>query len=327
MSNFIDLDQINQVDLRLILNNAKKLKSDLKSGVANDILKGKNLAMLFEKSSTRTRMSFEVAINQLGGNAIVMNAADTQIGKGETIADTAKIFTRYVDIAMLRVNSHDTIVEFANNANIPVINALSDFSHPCQIMASIMAIEERFGTIEGKVLTWFGDANNVLNSYIHAALDFGFELRIATPLNYNFSNIEISKEVAKGANIKLYCDGVKAGTLKAGVEIVGNVKDAAQNADVLIADTWISMGQNSEKDQTRRQQKLKELAPYQVNQELMSLANAGAIFTHCLPAYRGKEVTAEVIDGQASIVFEEAENRLHVQKAILLWCLGVFSRA
>ncbi len=320
MANFIDLDQIEAAELRNIIELAKRLKQEAKNNVFHHHLEGKNLAMLFEKSSTRTRISFEVGINQLGGDAIVMNAADTQLGKGEPVSDTAKVFSRMVDIAMLRVNSHDTITEFAQNAKIPVINALSDFSHPCQIMASVMAIEEKIGNIEGEVLTWFGDANNVLNSYIHGALQFGYELRIATPYNYDFCDQEIAKAVAAGANIKLYCqDG--EGQEKAGLKIAGNVEDAATDCSVLITDTWISMGQNSEKDESRKRQKLVELQPYQVTKDLMKLADSSAIFTHCLPAYRGYEVESEVIDGPYSIAFEEAENRLHAQKAIMIWCL------
>ncbi len=323
MANFIDLDKIESTDLRQIIDNACKLKSQVKSGIFDKKLENKSLAMVFEKSSTRTRISFEVGMNQLGGNAIVMNASDTQIGKGEPISDTAKVFSRFVDIAMLRVNSHDTILQFAESGDIPVINALSDFSHPCQILASIMAIEEKIGNVKGKILTWFGDANNVLNSYIHGALKFGYELRIAVPFNYDFCDEEIVKAITAGANIKLYCEEVAAGEVKAGTDILGGVEVAATGSDVLITDTWISMGQNSEKDEARKQEKLSEMAPYQVNQKLMDLAVDDAIFTHCLPAYRDLEVTSEVIDGDNSIVFDEAENRLHVQKSILLHCLNL----
>lgn len=321
MANFIDLDKIEFSELRSILDSARDLKEKSKQGIFEKKLQDKTLAMVFEKSSTRTRISFEVGINQLGGNAIVMNAMDTQIGKGEPISDTAKVFSRYVDIAMLRVNKHETITQFAESGDIPVINALSNFSHPCQILASIMAIEERVGNIQGKVLTWFGDANNVLNSYIHGALKFGYELRIATPFSYDFCDGEIEKAVKEGANIKLYCQEVN-GKSKAGLDIVGNVSDAAKDSDVLITDTWVSMGQNSERDKGRRAEKVDELKPYQVNNKLMSLTSKDAIFTHCLPAYRGYEVESDVIDSDNSIVFDEAENRLHVQKAIMLWCLG-----
>lgn len=303
MPNFIDLDQIEAKELRKIVDLAKLLKKDK----LNYKLAGKNLAMIFEKSSTRTRISFEVGMNQLGGSAIVMNKSDTQLGKGETVADTAKVLSRFVDGVMVRVNSHDTILELAENATIPVINALSDFSHPCQIMASVIAIEENLGDIFGKKLAWFGDANNVLNSYIHGALAFGYELNIATPKNYDFCDEEIKKAREKGAKISYYQDA----------------KDAAKDADVLIADTWISMGQSSENDEAEKEKKLKELGPYKVTQELMNLAKPSAIFTHCLPAYRGVEVEAEVIDSKQSIVFDEAENRLHGQKAILLWCFGL----
>jgi ornithine carbamoyltransferase len=228
-----------------------------------------------------------------------------QLGKGETIGDTAQVLSRFVDAIMIRSNSHQTILELAANSTIPVINALSDFSHPCQIMASIMAIEEHIGSVKGKILAWFGDANNVLNSYIHAASAFGYELQIAVPKNYNFCDIEIKKAQKNGAKISKF----------------SVAKDAAKGADVLIADTWFSMGDAAEKDKKLHDKKLKEMMPYQVNQGLMKIANKNAIFTHCLPAYRGYEVTAEVIDGKKSIVFDEAENRLHAQKAILLWCM------
>lgn len=300
MPHFIDLNQINKKELQQILDLAKKLKT----GKSNAKLSGKNLAMIFEKTSTRTRVSFEVGMNQLGGHAIVMNQKDMQLGKGETIADTAKVLSRFIDAIMIRSNSHQTILELAANATVPVINALSDYSHPCQIMASIMAIEEHLGKIKGKKLAWFGDANNVLNSYIHGALAFDYELRIATPKEYDFCNIEIKEAQKLGAKIKYFSDA----------------KEAAKGADVLIADTWFSMGDVSAEDKKLRDKKLKTLMPYQVNQGLMNLASKTAIFTHCLPAYREYEATAEVIDSKQSIIFDEAENRLHVQKAILLWC-------
>ncbi len=308
MPHFIDLDQINKAELHKILHLALKLKADNKNATAHNLmLNGKNLAMIFEKNSTRTRVSFEVGINQLGGHAIVMNQKDMQLGKGETISDTAKVLSRFVDLIMIRSNSHQTILELAQNATVPVINALSDFSHPCQIMASVMAIIERFGDIKGKKLVWLGDANNVLNSYIHGALAFDYELNIAIPLSYNFCDYEIQKAQKMGSKIKKFNDP----------------KEAVKDADVLIADTWFSMGDAAEKDEQLRNSKLNDLLPFQVNLELMNLANKNAIFTHCLPAYRGYEVTSEVIDSNASIVFEEAENRLHAQKAIMLWCMGM----
>ena len=281
------------------------LAKKLKAKTNNNKLPGKNLAMIFEKNSTRTRVSFEVAINQLGGHAIVMNQKDMQLGKGESIADTAQVLSRFVDAIMIRSNSHKTILELAKNSTIPIINALSDFSHPCQIMASIMAIEENIGSIAGKKLAWFGDANNVLNSYIQAAVIFDYELKIATPKNYNFCDAEIAKAKKLGAKISHFT----------------KAENAAENANVLITDTWFSMGDASEQDQKLRAQKIKELSPYQVNKSLIKIADKKAIFTHCLPAYREYEVTAEIIDSKKSIIFDEAENRLHAQKAILLWCL------
>ncbi|MBU6140855.1 MAG: ornithine carbamoyltransferase [Proteobacteria bacterium] len=297
VKHFIDLDAFSAKELRQILTLAKKLKKD----PISKILAGKHLAMIFEKNSTRTRVSFEVGINQLGGHAIVMNSHDTQLGKGETISDTAQVLSRFVDGIMIRSNSHQTIVDLAQNSSIPVINALSDFSHPCQILASILTIEEHLGKISGKKLAWFGDANNVLNSYIHGALPFDFELAIATPKEYDFCDLEIKKAQKKGAKIIVCKDA----------------KEAAKNADVLITDTWFSMGDAAAKDKKLQEKKLKELAPYQVNKDLMKLAKKTAIFTHCLPAYRGFEVSAEVIDSKQSVIFDEAENRLHAQKAIL----------
>lgn len=305
MKHFIDLNKISSAELRAIVEDAKKLKS-LPFAQTKDLLPGKNLAMIFEKPSTRTRVSFEVAINQLGGNAVVMNANDMQLGKGETISDTAKVLSRMVDFVMVRCRDHDLLVEMSENSTIPVINALSDFSHPCQILSSIMAIEEHLGNIENKTLTWFGDANNVLNSYIHAAKAFNYTLNIAIPKELDFCNDEIEIAKKSGARINVF----------------ENALDAAKGSDVLIADTWISMGQGEEKDKDAREEKLKLLMPYQVNSALIKAANPNAIFTHCLPAYRDYEVTSEVIDGKQSIVFDEAENRLHIQKAILLWTVS-----
>ena len=262
--------------------------------------------MIFEKTSTRTRVSFEVAINQLGGHAIVMNKSDMQLGKGETVEDTAKVLSRFVDAIMIRSNSHKTIQELAKHSTVPVINALSDFSHPCQIIASILTIEEHLGEIKGKKLAWFGDANNVLNSYIHAAKAFGFELAIATPKEFTFCDAEIKKAVKSGAKIFYSSDA----------------KKVAKNADVMISDTWFSMGDEAEKNDALKQKKLNLLMPFQVNANLMKLAKKKAIFTHCLPAYRGFEVTAGIIDSKQSVVFDEAENRLHAQKAILIWTLS-----
>ena len=305
VNHFIDLDQIDAKNLRKIINLAQKLKKDFDPIKQAKMLAHKNLAMIFEKTSTRTRVSFEVGINQLGGHAIVMNKNDMQLGKGETVEDTAKVLSRFVDAVMIRSNSHQTIVELAKHSTKPVINALSDFSHPCQIMASILTAEEHLGKISGKKLAWFGDANNVLNSYIHAAKAFDYELAIAAPKGFDFCNAEIKKAVKMGAKITKTHDA----------------KEAAKDADVLITDTWFSMGDEAEKNEKLKQQKLKVLMPYQVNSALMKLARKNAIFTHCLPAYRGIEVSAEVIDSKKSVVFDEAENRLHVQKAILVYLM------
>lgn len=305
-ADFIDLNQIKADHLKEIIVLAKKLKT-LDYQTSRTLLPGKNLAMIFEKPSTRTRVSFEVAINQLGGHAIVMNKNDMQLGKGETVADTAKVLSRFVDVIMVRCKDHEFLLEMAKNSSAPIINGLSDYSHPCQILASILAIEEHIGSVKNKTLAWFGDANNVLNSYIHAASAFDYVLNIAVPKELDFCNQEIKDAINKGAKINLYHDA----------------KMAAKNADVLIADTWISMGQGEEKNQAAKEEKLKLLMPFQVNSELMQLANSNAIFTHCLPAYRGYEVTAEVIDSKKSIVFDEAENRLHAQKAVLLWLFNV----
>ncbi len=305
VKHFIDLNVISSQDLRQILTLAVKLKKDKNLAQQTKLLPHKNLAMIFEKNSTRTRVSFEVGINHLGGHAIVMNKNDMQLGKGETVSDTAKVLSRFVDAIMIRSNSHQTILDLEKYATVPVINALSDFSHPCQIMASILTIEEHLGKIAGKKLVWFGDQNNVLNSYIHAAKSFGFELVISSPKELDFCAAEIKKAVKSGA--KISC--------------VSDAKKAAKDADVLIADTWFSMGDGSEKNDALRQNKINLLMPYQVNSKLMKLAKKQAIFTHCLPAYRGFEVSADVIDSSKSVVFDEAENRLHVQKAILLWAL------
>lgn len=303
---FIDLDKISEKDLHQILALSKKIKKEQNAAKQAKLLPHKNLAMIFEKTSTRTRVSFEVGINQLGGHAVVMNKNDMQLGKGETVQDTAKVLARFVDAIMIRSNSHQTILDLAKYSSKPVINALSDFSHPCQIMASILTIEEHLGTVVGKKLAWFGDANNVLNSYIHAAKAFGYELAIATPKEFNFCQAEIKKAVKSGAKISYSSDP----------------KKIAKDADVLISDTWFSMGDETEKNDALKQKKLNILMPYQVNEKLMKLAKKTAIFTHCLPAYRGFEVTSEVIDSKKSVIFDEAENRLHAQKAILLWAMS-----
>lgn len=305
---FIDLNKVNYIELRKIVEIAKKLKLDRLAKSHNfkscqDLMIGKNLAMIFEKNSTRTRVSFEVAINDFGGKAIVMNKNDMQLGKGESIADTAKVLSRFVDMIMIRSNSHETLLELARNSNVPVINGLSDYSHPCQIIASIIAIEERLGDISKLKLAWFGDINNVLTSYIHAATAFGFELTIAAPEEFKGCDEEINKAKNQGAKVFRAKDA----------------RLAATDADILITDTWFSMGDISLEDKKLKEEKMKILMPFQVNEELLKLSKNHSLFTHCLPAYREIEVTSNVIDSPRSIVFDEAENRLHAQKAILLW--------
>ncbi len=320
VKHFIDLDKISAKDLREIITLAKDLKKEKNTAKQAKLLPHKSLAMIFEKNSTRTRVSFEVGINQLGGHAVVMNKSDMQLGKGESAEDTAKVLSRFVDAIMIRCNSHQTILDLAKFSSVPVINALSDFSHPCQILASILTIEEHLGKISGKKLAWFGDANNVLNSYIHAAKSFGYELAISTPKEFDFCNTEIKKAKNTGAkNTGAKNTGAKNTGAK--ISYFLDAKKAAKDADVIISDTWFSMGDEAEKNDALKQKKLNLLMPHQVNSALMKLAKKHAIFTHCLPAYRGFEVTADVIDSKRSVVFDEVENRLHVQKAILLWVM------
>ena len=290
-ANFIDIADYKTKQLNDILIVAHQIKSRL---ISPTPLLNKTIAMIFEKSSTRTRISFEVGIKQLGGTPLVLTSNDMQLSRGETIADTARVMSRYVDAVMIRAQSHKTLLEFKENSEIPIINGLTNVSHPCQIMADIMTIQENFNCIEGLNISWFGDSNNVLKSWIDAATKFKFNLRIASPKGYQPNQKLIKKAIASGAQINLYEDSHKA----------------ALDADVLITDVWISMG---DEEGTR----LKDLKPYQVNSKLFELAHTDAIFLHCLPAIRGNEVTEDVIDGPQSKVIEEAENRLHAQKAIL----------
>jgi ornithine carbamoyltransferase len=257
--------------------------------------------MIFEKPSTRTRVSFDVAMRQLGGQTLSLNNTDLQLGRGESIADTARVLSRYVDAIMIRANSHATLLDLAKYATVPVINGLTDKSHPCQVMADIMTFEEHKGPIKGRSVAWVGDGNNVAVSWMHAAVRFGFELRVACP-----DELRPEQEAV---------DWVKRE--KGAVTYTSDAAKAVRGVDCVVTDTWVSMGQT---DAARRK---KMLEPYGVDAKLMSKAAEGAIFMHCLPAYRGKEVTEDVIDGPQSVVFDEAENRLHAQKAILAWCLGV----
>ena len=299
---FLDIDSYDTDTLRLILNCAHSLKKTFKgAGSRPKLADGAVLAMLFEKSSTRTRVSFDVAMRQLGGETIVLNHSDMQLGRGETISDTALVLSRYVDAIMMRSTSHEKLIELAKYATVPVINGLSDKSHPCQILADIMTLEEKKGELEPLTVTWVGDSNNVATSWIHAAVRFGFSLRLGTPklLQPALSFMEWAR--SEGGKLAVFEDPA----------------EAAAGADCITTDVWVSMGQEAGSEQ-----RIALLQPYQVNEALMEKAAPDAIFMHCLPAYRGMEVTAGVIDGPQSVVFDEAENRLHVQRAILAWCLG-----
>jgi len=264
-------------------------------------LAGKMLAVIFEKPSTRTRVSFEVGIRQLGGEPVVLESAGSQLGRGETVGDTARVLSRYVDAIMIRTTSEANLLEMAEHASVPVINGLTDRTHPCQLMADVMTFEEHRGPIAGKVVVWSGDGNNMASSWIHAAVRFGFELRLACPEQLSPPAEVLAWAKAEGGNIV----------------VTSAVEEAVAGADCVVTDTWVSMG-DEDGDSPNRHNLLR---PYQVDDRLMALAKPEAIFMHCLPAHRGHEVTASVIDGPQSVVWDEAENRLHAQKGILYWCL------
>jgi ornithine carbamoyltransferase len=302
---FLDLIDIPRDALRGMIAESRAIKAKRKSGGdTGRPLAGKTLAMIFERPSTRTRVSFEVAMRQLGGDAIMLTADEMQLGRGETVADTARVLSRYVDAIMIRTLDHDAVAELAAFATIPVINGLTRRSHPCQVLADIMTFEEHRGTIRGKTVAWSGDANNVLGSWMHAAERFEFQLRVASPA-------ELKPK-------KWLTDWAKS--TKADIELLTDPEAAVKGADCVVTDTWVSMG---DKNGQRRHNLLKR---YQVNARLMAKAKPDAIFMHCLPAHRGEEVTDEVIDGPQSVVFDEAENRLHAQKGILTWCLHAKAR-
>ena len=263
-------------------------------------LAGHTLAMVFEKNSTRTRTSFEMAMKQLGGDSIFMASGQMQLGRGETIADTARVLSRYVDAIMIRTDDHAKVEKLAQYASVPVINGLTDLSHPCQIVADLLTVMEHEKALPGLEVAWLGDGNNVLNSVVEAAGLFQFNVRIAVPQGYESEGNFIQKAKAAGANITLTRDAA----------------DAVAGADIVVTDTWVSMGQE------HAHNKMAAMMPYQVNERLMALAKPNAKFLHCLPAHRGEEVTDAVIDGPQSLIWDEAENRLHAQKSILLWCLG-----
>jgi ornithine carbamoyltransferase len=295
---FLDLIDIPAAELRGMIEAARAIKA--KRGGAGRPLAGKTLAMIFERPSTRTRVSFEVAMRQLGGDTILLTAEEMQLGRGETLADTARVLSRYVDAIMIRTLDADQLEELARHATVPVINGLTRRSHPCQVMADVMTFEEHRGPIRGRTLAWSGDANNVLTSLMHASERFDFRLRIATP-----------PELAPKKQLLAW-----AKSSHAPIQVGTDPEEAVKGADCVVTDTWVSMG---DRNGSRRHNLLKR---YQVNARLMARAKPDAIFMHCLPAHRGEEVTADVIDGPQSVVFDEAENRLHAQKGILTWCLA-----
>lgn len=301
---FLDLDRLEAPTLRGILDAAaatKRARAGRPRGEpdAGQALKGRLLAMIFDKPSTRTRVSFDVAMRQLGGSTIVLNSDDMQLGRGETVADTARVLSRYVDAIMIRTRGAEILDELASAATVPVINGLTDASHPCQLMADIMTFEEHRGPIAGKTIAWTGDGNNVAASWIHAAQRFKFELRLACPEQLSPPMKLLNWARTEGATISLHRDP----------------EPAVAGADCVVTDTWLSMGQKEENRHNI-------LAPFRVDAHLMARAKPDALFMHCLPAHRGDEVTADVIEGPRSVVWDEAENRLHAQKAILAWCLS-----
>ena len=299
LRHFLDFQRLDTPTLRRILDFGLSYKrGEMPHGSAKP-LSGQLLAMIFEKPSTRTRVSFEAGMKQLGGDVIVLSRGDTQLGRGETVADTARVLSRYVSAIMIRTDAPSKLDELAEYATVPVINGLTDDTHPCQVLADIMTFEEHRGALSGKVVAWSGDGNNVVNSWIQASSHFNFELRIACPPSLRQPTDDfVAKARADGGKISLYDDPVQA----------------VEGAHLVVTDTWLSMGCE---DQARP----KLLAPYQVNAALMAHADPSALFMHCLPAHRGEEVTDEVMDGPQSVVWDEAENRLHIQKGILTWCL------
>ena len=300
LRHFLDIDKFDGGTLRDILDLGISLKNSWIDGKRERPLDGRTLVMIFEKPSTRTRVSFQVGMQQLGGMVVVMSEHESQLGRGETPADTAQVLSRYADAIMIRTGNPQKLQDLAAYATVPVINGLTDESHPCQIMADIMTFEEHRGSIAGRIVTWSGDGNNVAQSWIHVAVKLGFTLRLACPDTLQPPQHILDWAAAEGGNIV----------------VSDNPEEAVYEADLVVTDTWVSMG---DKDADMRR---KLLLPFQVNAHLMACANADALFMHCLPAHRGEEVTDDVIDGPQSAVWDEAENRLHAQKGILSWCMG-----
>jgi len=308
MTHFLDIHTTDPDALRAILTQAAAMKT-ARAGQTKGTkdaelpLAGHIVALIFEKPSTRTRVSFDVGVRQMGGETLVLTGSEMQLGHGETIADTARVLSRYVDLIMIRTFDEDALIELADHATVPVINGLTNQSHPCQIMADILTFEEHRGPIKGKKVVWCGDGNNVFTSFAHAAGQFGFDLVFSgpQPLDPDPRALEFAR--SKGVN----------------VDIVRDAEVAVNGADLVVADTWVSMHDN----QITKERRHNQLRPYQVNGALMAHADPEALFMHCLPAHRGEEATNEVMDGPHSVIFDEAENRLHAQKAIMRYCLGV----
>ena len=302
---FLDLWRLDGADLRAILEDAKARKA-ARAGWPKGKpdpdrpAEGRTLAMIFEKNSTRTRFSFDAAMRQLGGDVIISNAADMQLGRGEPIEDTARVLARMVDAIMIRSNSHEDVERLAMWSSVPVINGLSDKSHPCQILADLMTFEEHRGPVTGKTLAWVGDGNNVCSSFIHAAPKLGFRLNIASPAIFHPDMMDLARAAEQQGMVTTTHDP----------------REAVAGADCVITDTWVSMGD------TDYDARIEALEPYQVDARLMGAAKPDAVFLHCLPAHRGEEVTDEVMDGPQSLIWDEAENRIHAQKSILAWCFG-----
>ena len=306
MPNFLDIKTIESSELKKIIQTALEIKKSrsgfTKGALDNDkALEGQIVALIFEKPSTRTRISFDVGVRQMGGQTIVLSGKDMQLGHGETIADTARVLSRYVDLIMLRTYEEATLHEMAQFASVPVINGLTNFSHPCQILADILTYEEHRGSIEGKKIVWSGDGNNVFNSYAHAAEKFNFNLTFTGPETLEPDRKLIEQARQNGTKISIEIDPAAA----------------MRDADLVVTDTWISMHDL----QSARERRHNQLRPYQVNKELIAHAKPDALFMHCLPAHRDEEATSEIMDGKNSVIFDEAENRLHIQKAIMRWCL------
>ncbi|MBE1290686.1 MAG: ornithine carbamoyltransferase [Rhodobacteraceae bacterium] len=308
MNHFLDIHKTTPSDLRAMIDQAaamKQARAGRPKGAADDTqpLAGHMVALIFEKPSTRTRVSFDVGVRQMGGQSMVLSGSEMQLGHGETIADTARVLSRYVDLIMIRTFEEDVLLELAENATVPVINGLTNRTHPCQIMADILTYEEHRGPIAGKKVVWSGDGNNVCASMIHAAGQFGFDLTFTGPETLDPERVFIEEARAKGSKI----------------EIVRDPARAVEGADLVVTDTWVSMHDS----QTTKERRHNQLRPYQINAALMAQAKEDALFMHCLPAHRGEEVTNEVMDGPQSVIFDEAENRLHAQKAVMRWCLGL----